>query len=195
MSLLYEQMKDYKHILNEKYEAFDWEEKPIMKTLLRTEVFNILRNIPSPDTDDLHIWGLTHYKSTDDQEYHKRLALEKFLEAYELDSQNFLACLYIAHCYHDTEELEKALTYYELVDKEDLKEFQVWRYVKLIEQIGYCQYKLGDKELGRQKFQTVLEWYRKLPMDERAIPVEMLACLPDSDEIVIEMKQIEDYLD
>ena len=185
---------EYKDILIKKYEDFNLEENQDRKKLLRFEVFNILKEVKAPDSNDFHIWGLTYYMSDDDKEYHTNLALEKFSEAYELDSSNFLACLYIAHCFHDKGELDSALKYYELVDKKDLQEFQIWRYVKLIEQIGFCNYKLGNQELGRKQFQDVLEWYRKLPMDDRVIPTEMMQCLPETDEIVIEMKEIEDYL-
>ena len=90
---------------------------------------------------------------------------------------------------------EDALKYYELVDKEQLREFQIWRYVKLIEQIGYCNYKLGKESLGREQFEIVLNCYRTLPPEDRVAPTEMLQCLPVTDEIVIEMKTIEDYLD
>lgn len=185
---------EQKDILIKKYEDFSSEDNPERKKLLRFEVFNILKELDSPDTNDFHIWGLTYYMSDDDKEYHTNLALEKFLKAYELDSTNFLACLYVAHCLHDKGELDQALKYYEQVNKEDLKEFQIWRYVKLIEQIGFCNYRLGNKDIGRKRFQEVLEWFRKLPMEDRAAPTELIQCLPESDEIVIEMKKIEDYL-
>lgn len=181
---------EYKDLLMKKYEDFRLEENQERKKLLRFEVFNILKEIEEPDSEDLYIWGLAYYMSDDEKEYHKNLALEKFLEAYELDSTNFLACLYVAHCFHDNGELDNALKYYERVNKKALKEFQIWRYVKLIEQIGFCNYKLGNHELGRQQFREVLEWYKKLPMEDRAYPSEMLECLPESDEIVIEMKKI-----
>lgn len=186
--------EDHKDLLVGKYEEFDLEQNPTRKKLLRFEILNILNELTEPDSEDFHIWGLTYYMSNDDSEYHTTLALEKFLEAYEMDSDNFMACLYIAHCYHDQGELESALKYYELVSREDLKGFQIWRYVKLIEQIGYCTYKLGNEELGRELFGEVLEWYRQLPMEDRAVPTEILECLPESDQIVVELKVIEDYL-
>jgi len=185
---------EYKELLIKKYEAFSWEENQERKKLLRFEILNVLKEVEEPDSDDFHIWGLTYYMSDDDKEYHTNLALEKFLKAYELNPLNFLACLYIAHCFHDKGELDNALKFYELVNKDDLKEFQIWRYVKLIEQMGFCNYKLGNQRLGRKLFQEVLEWYRKLPMEDRAVPIELLQCLPESDKIVIEIKEIEDYL-
>ena len=147
--------------------------------------------LEQPDSTDLYIWELTYYFSDDDSDHHLGLGLEKFLAAYELDSCNFMSCLYIAHSYHDRGELKNALKYYELVDKEALKKFQIWRYVKLIEQIGCCNYKLGNKELGRSKFQEILDWYRKLPFEDRVDTIELMQCLPESDEIVIELKEME----
>ena len=185
-------MRNYKNILIKKYEEFEIEEHQAKKKLLRSEVFSILNGEDNLGSEDFHIWGLTYYMS-DDDEYNINLALEKFLYAYELDSSNFLACLYIAHCYHDKGDFNNALKYYELVDGRKLKEFQIWRYVKLIEQIGFCNYKLGNKKLGRQQFRQVLKWYRRLPKEDRVVPTEILQCLPKSDEIVIEIKEIEDY--
>lgn len=187
--------EDYKEILIEKYDSYIMEEYGEKKKLLRLEIFNILNEENQLDSDDFYIWGLTYYMADEDKKHNKNLALEKFIKAYELDVCNFLACLYIAHCYHDMGDLKNALRYYELVNKNDLKEFQIWRYVKLLEQIGYCEYKLGNEKKGREYFLNVLEWYRKLPIEDRAVPTEMLACLPESDKIIIEIKEIEDYLD
>lgn len=185
---------DHKDFLIEKYENFRLEDNTERKKLLRYELFTILQQIENPDSNDFHIWGLVHYMSDDDREYHLNLALERFTQAYETDNQNFMACLYLAHCYQDKGGYENALKYYELVNQEDLKHFQTWRYVKLIEQIGFCHYKLEKKDLGRKYFLEVIDWYRKLPMEDLAHPTEILKCLSDSDEIVIELKKIEDGL-
>lgn len=181
----------HKDILIKKYEDFVIEEYSERKKLLRFEVLNILADIENLDSNDLHIWGLIYYHTDEDREYHLGLALEKFLESYEMDSQNFMACLYIAHCFHDLGNLQNALKYYNLVNKEELREFQLWRYVKLIEQIGFCNYKLGNKDLGRVQFLEVLNWYRKLPSEDRIDPTELMQCLPKTDEIVIELIKLE----
>ena len=183
-----------KDILLRKFEEFELEEAPDKKKLLKADLLNILHGLEEPDSEDFYIWGLIYYKSADEKEYYINYALEKFLNCFQTDSSNFLACLYTAHCYHDIGDLEKALLYYELVNRQDLRDFQTWRYVKLIEQIGFCNYKLGNKEIARKQFQEVLDWYRRLPMEDRAAPMEMLQCLPESDEIIMEMKEIEDYL-
>ena len=184
-----------KTLLIQKYDAFELEENPHLKKHRRIEIFNLLQNEEEPDANALYIWGLTYYFSDDDKAYDTRMALEKFLQAYHLDKNHFLACLYTAHCYQDQNELTEALKYYELVNQDALKEFQIWRYVKLIQQIGYCHYQLDNQVLGRKHFQEVLEWYNKLPAEDRPVPSELLKCLLADNEIVIEIKQIEDYLD
>ena len=182
---------DYKTILITKFEAFDLEDNSERKKLLKFEVFNILKEIEKPDSDDLHIWGLTYYMSDNDKDYNRAQALNKFLDAFELDPDNFLACLYIAHCFHDQGDLENALKYYEKVDKDKLKKFRLWRYVKLIEQIGFCYHKLGNQSLGRKYFEEVVDWYQKLSFDEVAVPTEMKQCLPESDELIIKIEKLE----
>ncbi len=192
----------YKNILHKKYEAFSLEENPVKQKLLRMEIHSILRDVDMLDSEDFYIWGLTFYMSFldkkydsfEDKLYDTNLALEKFIKALELDSDNFLACLYVAHCFHDNKDWFKALSFYGKVNQQKLKEFQVWRYVKLIEQIGYCHFKLGNKEIGRKKFEKVLTWYKKSEIGELAVPTEMIECLDESDPIVKEIKKIEDYL-
>ena len=131
----------------------------------------------------------------EDKKNNLRLALEKFRKAVELDKENFLAILYTAHCYHDKKDFKKALFYYEEVNVNKLKEFRIWRFVKLIEQIGYCKYKLGRIKEGRENFEQILKWYEELGFDELVVPSELLECLDGSDPIVIRIKEIEDCLD
>jgi len=186
--------KSYKDILDKKYEDFRLEEHQQKKKLLQTEIRNILNNLEFPDSEDFYIWGLSFYFSDEDKDYNTNLALEKFLKSFQLDSNNFLACLYIGHCFQDKKDLQNALDYYEKVNQKELKEFQIWRYVKLIEQIGYCHFKLGRKEIGRKRFEEVLTWYKKSELGEMAVPTEIIECLDKSDQIVKEIKEIEDYL-
>lgn len=184
--------QSYKEILIQKFERFELEERKERKSQLKIEVQNILRRVKILDSEDYYIWGLIYYNSDDNIEYHTNIALEKFMEAYKLDSRNFLSCLYIAHCYHDKGELEKALKFYELVNQNDLRNFQTWRYVKLIELVGYCHFKLGRKRIGIQKFEEVLGWYKKLPLEDLAMPIELIDCLSESNQITKEIRQIID---
>jgi len=185
--------KNFKEILIEKYNAFSLEENQEKMILLRDEIESILKKIEDPDSHDFHIWGLIHYNS--DLKIHLDIALEKFQNAYLLDSNNFLACLYIAHCFHDKRNLETALEFYKKVDQQKLKAFQFWRYVKLIEQIGFCHFKLGREQIGKEKFKEVLFFYKNQKEENSlAAPIELIECFEPNDTIVKEIKKIEDYL-
>lgn len=179
----------HKEILYQKFDAFSMEENPDISKGLLKEMDEILNNIKHYDAEDYHIWGLIYYS-----EENLDAALGKFKKAFELDPGNFLACLYVAHCFHDKNDLINALAYYEKVDQEQLKEFQIWRYIKLIEQIGYCHFKLGNETFGRKKFEEVLTWYKKPDLGPLAVPTEIMECLNDFDPIVREIKEIEGYL-
>ena len=154
----------------------------------------MLEEFLEKDSNCFHLLGLVDYQS-DDWKENIENSIENFKKAIELDKGNFLAQLYLAHCYHDQNHLELALENYSKVDKQKLKEFQVWRYTKLIEQIGYCEYKLGNEKIGEKHFEEVLEWYKKLPEIDRVAPSELIECLPNNHRIVTEMKKIETYLE
>lgn len=186
--------KKYKALLINKYDAYSLEVSGVKKKAIQFEIIRILESVKNPDSEDFYIWGLTFYMAGEVKENNLRLALEKFGKAVELDKDNFLAILYAGHCYHDKKAFKKALFYYEAVNVNRLKEFRIWRFVKLIEQIGYCKYKLGRIKEGRESFEEVLKWYEKMEFDELAVPSELLECLDDSDPIVVRIKEIEDYL-
>jgi tetratricopeptide (TPR) repeat protein len=177
-----------------KYNKFVSAESKEEKNKLRTKIKQLLADYSDLDSNCYHILGLLDFES-DDWEDHIEQSICNFKKAIDLDKTNVLPQLYLAHCYHDLNQLELALEYYKKVDKEKLKAFQIWRYTKLIEQIGYCEYKLGNKQLGEQYFKEVLEWYRKLPEIDRVVPSELIECLPEEHWIVKEMKTIETYLD
>jgi tetratricopeptide (TPR) repeat protein len=143
---------------------------------------------------DYQLLGLIDTES-DDWKNNSVKIIENFKKAVEKDKTNFLAQLYLAHIYHDIGNLELALKNYLKVDTKALKKFQLWRYVKLIEQIGFCTYRLGNETAGILFFEKVLNWYIKTPENELARPSELLECLPENHRIVIEIKKIEDYLE
>lgn len=178
----------------QKYDEFILLENKTEKDFLRSEIKTMVTEYSELDSNCYHLLGLVDYESEDWKE-NIQTSIGNFKKAIELDKDNFLAQLYLAHCYHDLNQLKLALENYKKVDREKLKEFQVWRYTKLIEQIGYCQYKLGNKHIGEQYFEKVLEWYKKLPEIDRVVPSELIECLPKTHWIVIEMKKIETYLE
>tara|TARA_B100000929_G_scaffold121519_2_gene96276 strand:- start:2384 stop:2953 length:570 start_codon:yes stop_codon:yes gene_type:complete len=178
----------------EKYDEFSLLENKTEKDILRTEIKTMLAEYSEMDSNCYHLLGLVDYES-DDWKENIETSIGNFQKAIELDKDNFLAQLYLAHCYHDLNQLKLALENYNKVDREKLKKFQVWRYTKLIEQIGYCQYKLENKYIGEQHFEEVLEWYKKLPEIDRVVPSELIECLPKNHRIITEMKKIETYLE
>lgn len=181
-----------KDFLYKKYDDFEREENEVKRKILQFEVFNLLHEIETKDAEDYYLLGLTHYMSNDDKTYHKKLAIEQFQESLKIDCLHFLSRLYLAHCYHDFKNFELAALHYSKVDKQELKEFQYWRFVKLQEQLGECLYKLGDKERALMLFDFVLESYRdgKYDNEELPYPEEMLSALPLENPLASEMKAI-----
>jgi len=185
--MIQEREKNYKKALHEKYEIFRLEGDEERRKQLLIEMEAMVGDLDSPDSEDIYILGLGFYFLDENEEHNIVLASELFLKAYQLDSNNFLACLYAAHCFQDKGAFKEALVLYKKVDQKELKKFQIWRYVKLIEQIGFCYFKLGNKKNGREKFLKVLEWYKILEVNEMPFPLEMMECLDPSDAIVKEM--------
>lgn len=190
------EMKGYKKEILEKYDEFNVEFDFKKKELLQKEIENILEKVRNPDAEDFYILGLVYYFIDEKvvEDANRNFALENFLKAYELDKNNFLACLYVAHCYQDKKDYERALNYYEWVDQEKLKDFAEWRYVKLVEQIGFCHFKLGRERIGRDMFEQVLAWYKNEEIRDLPVPTEIIECLDESDQIIIEIKKTEKYL-
>ena len=178
----------------ELYDKFVIAETLIEKEQLRNHIKDKLVSLKEMTSENHQILGLIDYESEDWKNHSERI-LENFSKSVEKDETNFLAQLYLAHIYHDTGKLEIALKNYLKVDSKALKIFQLWRYVKLIEQIAYCKYKLGNETAGIVLFEKVLKWYKKAPENELARPSELLDCLPENHKIVVEIKKIEDYLD
>lgn len=182
----------FKDKIFEKYDDFSLLENKTEKDVLRSEIKTMLAEYSEMDSNCYHLLGLLDLESSDWKE-NIETSIGNFKKAIELDKGNFLAQLYLAHCYHDINQLELALKNYNKVNKEKLKKFQLWRYVKLIEQIGYCTYKLGNKTAGIAFFEKVLNWYKEIDENELAVPSELVECLPNDHRIVTEIKKIADY--
>ena len=179
--------------IHQKYDEFVIAENQTEKENLRNEIKDLILSRKKRNSEDYQILGLIDYES-ENWKVNTKNILKNFKKAVEKDKSNFLAQLYLAHINHDIGNLEVALENYLKVDAKALKQFQIWRYVKLIEQIGYCTYKLGNENAGIIFFKKVLNWYKKLSEDELAVPSELLECLPENHEIVVEIKKIETYL-
>ncbi|NQZ45418.1 MAG: hypothetical protein HRT65_14005 [Flavobacteriaceae bacterium] len=185
---------NFKDEIFKKYDELDFIEDKVQADILRSEIKSALEEYREKDSSCYHLLGLVVFES-DDWENQIEHSIENFKKAIELDQDNFLAQLYLAHCYHDLNKLDLALKNYKKVDSQKLKNFQVWRYTKLIEQIGYCEYKLGNVKIGEKHFEEVLEWYKKLPEIDRVVPSELMECLPENHPIALEMKKIDSYLE
>ena len=186
---------EFEKTILEQYDKFYISEDLTEKESLRKDIRKKILDQNELTSENYQVLGLIDYES-DDWKNHSERILENFTKSVEKDESNFLAQLYLAHICHDTGNLKLALENYLKVNDKDLKEFQLWRYVKLIEQIGYCKYKLGDIDGGIKLFEEVLEWYEKTEDDDHlARPTELLECLPHNHRIVVNIKKIEDYLE
>ena len=183
----------FKDSIFKKYDSLTLLKDKAEEDILRSEIKLMLEEYSEKDSNCYHLLGLVDFES-DNWEKHIEKSIANFKKAVALDGNNFLAQLYLAHCFHDINQLDLALENYNKVDKKKLKDFQVWRHTKLIEQIGYCQYKLGNKKIGEKHFEEVLEWYKILPEIDKVVPSELMECLPKNHWIVIEIKKIETYL-
>lgn len=186
--------KDYKDKLFVLYDDFSNMNDAKGQQKAFTEIEQLLESQSDLDSDDYYIWGLTYYMNDNNITDKLEIAQKWFKKSLELDDYNFLARLYLAHCFHDQIDYLNALENYEKVNKLELKKFQIWRYVKLVEQIGFCYYKLGQEKMGLECFREVVEWYEKSKVDDLAVPMELLTCLPANHEYVTRIKKIEDYL-
>jgi len=182
-----------KEILEE-YDKFSLSENLTEKESLRKSIREKITAQTELNSLDYQLLGLIDYNSENWKDNSEKI-IENFKKAVKTDKSNFMAQLYLAHIYHDIGKLELALENYLKVDTRALKKFQLWRYVKLIEQIGFCTYKLGNKTAGIVFFEKVLKWYKKTPENGLARPSELIDCLPENHQIVIEIKKIEDYLE
>jgi len=85
-------------------------------------------------------------------------AIEWFSRAVEWDSQNVMARLYLAHCFHDQKDWLRAITEYEKVDLDQLaRDWPAWRAVKCREQLAHCHAYAGHTEEAVRQFTAFLD--------------------------------------
>lgn len=90
-------------------------------------------------------------------------ALTQFDRAIELDGSHGFARLYRAHCLHDLERFEEAVTAYDEVPKNAFQGLISWRIDLLVEQRAQCRAKAGDLNGARTDFERVLARYEQEP--------------------------------
>lgn len=185
---------EFEKAILEEYDKFAICEDSIKKEQIRNDIRRKLITQKELSSENHQVLGLIDYEREDWKNYSERI-LKNFSKSVEKDKTNFLAQLYLAHTYHDIGNLRLALKNYLKVDSKALKEYQVWRYVNLVEQIGYCTYKLGNVRAGIVFFEKVLKRYKEYKDYDLARPTELIECLPENHKIVIEIKKIENYLE
>lgn len=175
-------MKSYKEILFKKYEAFEIEVNKEKKKLLTFEIENILKvNTEHLDAEDYFIWGLIYYFQDEDVNWNIDKAIEKFEDSLEINATYNRSILFLAHCFQDKGELIKALDRYTSVNLMDFQsDSELWRYVKTLEQIGYCYYKTGNEEKGLDYFEKSMKFYEKEEEENLPSPIGIVKCLPEN---------------
>ncbi len=118
------------------------------------QVLHEALDLTPEDSQIAYVLGFVDYfhpSRDDDDEKHLSSAIEWFQRALEWDTENFMARLYLAHCFHDREDWLRAIAEYEKVDLEKLaQERAIWRSVKCREQLAHCYAHAGnhDKAIG-----------------------------------------------
>ncbi|GEM_PF-1247660 len=172
----------YKNELRSLWNEF-WTADDELQIQLASRLRRFLGDLPSPDSEDYYMWGLSIYALN--QENVLEESHPFFLRALECDPNEYLARLYSAHCYHDKGDFSNALKEYLLVDQKSLKtEMPIWRYVKLLEQIGFCYTKEGNLEVAEEYFGKVEQAYLNAEPDELVPIQEAFECL-DPDNLIV----------
>ncbi len=131
------------------------------------------------DGNDYYLWGLAHYSIASEPIENSK---SKFIRAIQLDSDYYLARMYLAHCLHDEGKFYDAVEEYLKVDQDKLEEdFPIWRIATLNEQIGYCYFQLENYEKAMEFFEKVVnDYFKKHPAKEFIKPRDMIECLSES---------------
>lgn len=93
-------------------------------------------------------------------------ALEAFVRTLELEPDPAMAAwthLYKAHCLHDLERWNDALSSYDAVDRSQLTGPSAWRSDVLTEQRAYCLFKADQKEDAIALLRRILDRYEAEP--------------------------------
>jgi len=182
--------ESYKKDLYKKWDEF-WGSDGEQEIKLGESLQKYFRSVDEPDAEDYYLWGLSIY--TLNQENVLENSHPLFGKALEIDKAYYLARLYSAHCYHDKGEYKEALSEYLKVDQDLLKkEMPIWRWVKLLEQIGFCYAKLGQLSEAELYFEKVVNLYLTADKDELVQVQEAYECLPPEHPFVSKLKEAED---
>ncbi len=181
---------NYKRELHEMWDEF-WLADGEEALKLGAALVEFLRNISTPGAEDYYLWGLSIYSLNQNN------VLENshpyFIKSLEKDDEYYLARLYSAHCFHDKGEYANALEEYLMVDQCLLKqEIPIWRWVKLLEQIGFC-YAMQDRfHEAEEYFEKVINAYSTMEKNSLVPAQEAYECLESSHNMVSRLRSAED---
>lgn len=184
--------------LIDKYQKFSQTfENDSLKSLLRTDILKLYSKIDNPNAEDHYTIGLFHYEGYDEKTSKGLLnertikALSFFQNSLESDPNYYMSNYYLGHCYQDLRQYKKAIEYYLKVNQNKLKaDFPIWRFVLLLELIGFCYWKTDQKDIGMEYFKKTSSEYLMLQDYCELFPVGDLIvdCLTEVHSLVIEMK-------
>lgn len=181
--------KQYKEQLKKLWDDF-WLEDGQAAIQNGKKLADLLSTIEQLDAEDYYLWGLSVYFLNQENVLEKSHAL--FHKALVEDKNYYLARLYSAHCFHDKGEYENALSEYLRVDQDLLKsEMPIWRWVKLLEQIGFCYVMLQKMELATPYFEKVIQLYLSTEKDTLVNIQEAYECLAIEDPLRVSLKAAE----
>ena len=149
-----------------------------LKELLFAQADSAFEHAIRLEPEDAYIyfhWGKLHYA------INYELAVQKFLQAVELDKTYTEALLYLGYCYFDLNQWQQALYYFEQVNEETIQDF--WERTKRHELIGCCLVEVGNREEGITYLEKYVftEYrqgkYHSMEEDTLVYPTEMVRTL------------------
>ena len=133
------------------------------------------------DSGIAHTLGLVYYNypsCAEDIQRYRSQAIEWFSRAVEWDRSNMIAQLYLAHCFHDRKDWQRAIVEYENVDLDQLScDWPAWRAVKCREQLAQCYAYSGNMDEAHRRFTALLddvESWDENSVEERIVNVDEL---------------------
>jgi len=128
------------------------------------------------DASDFYIWGLIYYSISSEPTEN---SMAKFIKSIQIDPTQYISRLYLGHTYQDREDWHNAIEEYLKVDQERLgNEYDIWRVAYLNEQIGYCYWKINQKDDAIRFFENVSNiWKSHNDLSIFLQPSRMIDCL------------------
>jgi tetratricopeptide (TPR) repeat protein len=141
------------------------------------KVLTIALDLEPQSSQIAYTLGLIYYDHPtrdEDRKTHLSKAITWFRQALELDADNVMAQLYLAHSYHDLafhyseqDHWELAIEAYENVEQDRLiRNWPQWRAFKCREQLAACYAWSGNQKKAERLFSAFLDEIEALELDE-----------------------------